>query len=334
MLFSIIQARRYLFTRIRRNKYQFYHLISAYNALMQLESLQLFVEVMRHGNFADVARAHDMAPSSVSRSIAALERELGARLFQRSTRKLTPTEAAAVFYHRLQPALREIESARVAASDLQREISGTLRVSAPAVFTNSAIVPLLPEFSRLYPQLRLDLQISDRYVDLLEDGIDAAIRLGSLADSSLVARRLADMTFRICASPDYLQRHGEPRIPADITDHECLLFPRTGHDLDWLFRDAGGQIERIGIDGRIQIANSASILACAIAGLGLALLPDWLLRDPLADGRLQPLFADYEVSATDFDSAVWILYPSRSYLPQKTRVFVDFLAQHYPTGSA
>ncbi len=297
---------------------------------MQLESLQLFVEVMRYGNFADVARAHDLAPSSVSRSIAALERELGARLFQRSTRKLAPTEAAAVFYHRLQPALREIESARSAASDLQREVNGTLRVSAPAVFANSAIVPLLPEFAARYPQLRFDLQISDRFVDLLEDGIDVAIRLGSLTDSNLVARRLADMSFRICASADYLRRRGEPQAPADIADHECLLFPRAGHDLDWLFRDSAGDIERIRIDGQVQIANSASILACAIAGMGLALLPDWLLRDALANDQLQALFTDYEVSATDFDSAVWILYPSRSYLPQKTRAFVDFLGERFP----
>lgn len=296
---------------------------------MQLESLQLFVEVMRYGNFADVARAHGIAPSSVSRSIAALERDLGARLFQRSTRRLTPTEAAAVFYHRLQPALREIESARVAASDLQREVSGTLRVSAPAAFANSAIVPLLPEFAALYPQLNLDLEISDRFVDLLEERIDVAIRLGSLPDSSLVARRLADMSFRICASPAYLRQRGVPRLPADIADHDCLLFPRAGYDLDWLFRDSGGGVEKVRIEGRIQIANSAAILACAIAGMGLALLPDWLLRDALATGQLQALFDDFEVSATDFDSAVWILYPSRSYLPQKTRVFVDFLGERY-----
>ena len=315
--------------RIHRNKQTSLHLIRAYNARMQLESLQLFVEVMRYGNFADVARAHGLAPSSVSRSIAALERELGARLFQRSTRKLAPTEAAAVFYHRLQPALREIEAARSAAADQQREISGTLCVSAPVVFANSAIVPLLPEFAALYPQLRLDLRISDRFVDLLDEGIDIAIRLGSLVDSSLVARRLADMSFHVCASDDYLLRHGEPRLPADIAGHECLLFPRGGHDLDWLFRDASGQVERVRIDGRLQIGNSASILACAIAGMGLALLPDWLLGDARASGQLRVLFEDYAVTATDFDSAVWLLYPSRSYLPQKTRAFVDFLAERF-----
>ena len=298
---------------------------------MKIESLRLFVDVMRHGNFADAARDHGLAPSSVSRAIANLERELGARLFQRSTRKVAPTEAAALFYHRVYPAIREIEAAGEAARDSASGIAGTLHVSAPAVFANNAIVPLLPGFAARYPELCVDLQISDRFVDLVEERIDVAVRLGTLQDSNLVARKLADMRFHVCASPDYLARRGEPRRPAELARHECLLFPRGGYDLDWLFRDDSGEVERIAIRGRYQIANSAAILSCAIAGMGLALLPDWLLRDSFAAGLLRPLFTGYRVTATDFDSAVWLLYPSRAYLPQRTRAFIDYLGDNFPT---
>jgi len=299
---------------------------------MNLDSLNLFADVMRYGNFADVARQHRIAASSVSRSIAKLEREIGVRLFQRSTRRLTPTEAAAVFFHRINPALKEIEAARQVAVDVNKRPGGNLRITAPAVFANSAIVPLLPELTAAYPQLSIELLISDSYPDLLEERIDIAIRLGSLQDSSYVAKRLADMSYYVCASPAYLQASGRPNDPGDIAQHRCLLFPHGAHKLDWLFRDTSGSISQVAIDGRLLITQSESIRRCAIAGMGLALLPDWLVRDALDSGELLRLFEDYNVSATDFDSAVWMLYPSRSYLPLKTRVFIDFLAQRFAKG--
>ncbi len=296
---------------------------------MELDNLNLFIEVMRQGSFADVARARGVAPSSISRAIANLERELGVRLFQRNTRNLEPTEAAVVYFDRIHPAVADIDAARHEAVDISAEPKGTLRLTAATVFGQTMLAPLLPELSTLYPQLAVELLLTDAYLDLVEERIDIAIRLGSLQDSAYVARRLAAMRFYICASPAYLQRRGTPQTPGDIAGHDCLLFPRQGYKLDWLFRDAQGSVTRVAIGGRFLITNSAAILHCTLAGMGLALLPDWLVNNSLASGELVALFPDHAVSATDFNSAVWILYPSRAYLPLKSRVMIDFLLRHF-----
>ncbi len=190
-------------------------------------------------------------------------------------------------------------------------------------------MPLLPALAEAYPQLSLELIIAEGYLDLIEQRIDIAIRLGTLSDSSVVARRLAQMDFYLCASPVYLERRGKPLAPDQICDHECLLFPRAGYDLDWLFRDATGAIDKISIAGRYLITHSESILQCALDGMGLALLPDWLVSDAVKSGTLVRLFPEYDITATDFDSAIWLLYPSRSYLPLKSRLFIDFLMRRF-----
>ncbi len=300
---------------------------------MDLNKLQLFSDVMQRRSFARVAEARGIAPSSVSRAVKQLEKQIGVRLFQRTTRRLEPTPAAITYYSRIRPALDEIDTARQIALDAEASPRGKLRISAPAVFANRAIVPLLPEFTGLYPELELELKISDAYVDLVEERIDLAIRLGSLRDSEFIARRLKPMRFYICASPAYLERHGRPREPVDIGRHRCLLFPRAGFSLDWIFRDSEGNTAEIPIDGQITISHSDSIRQCAIAGLGLALLPDWLVDDAIQSGELLRLFSEYDVSATDFDSAIWILYPSRQYLPLRARVLVDFLVKRFDHGS-
>ena len=296
---------------------------------MDLDTLSLFVEVMRRGSFADVARARGAAPSSISRAIAGLENELGIRLFQRSTRNLEPTEAALVYFERINPLVNEIETAKQAALDVSEEPKGTLRVTAATVFGQTAIVPLLPGLAEAYPQLSIELYLTDAYLDLVEERIDVAIRLGSLKDSSYIAKRLADLKFYICASPDYLKRYGIPEHPKAIKEHNCLLFPRQNYSLDWLFKDKDGTLTQAPITGKYLITNSEAIKQCAIAGMGLALLPDWLVNDAVSSGKLVTLFHEYEVTATDYDSAAWILYPSREYLPLKTRVFVDFLTQRF-----
>jgi DNA-binding transcriptional LysR family regulator len=292
---------------------------------MDLETLELFVEVMRRGSFADVARARGVAPSSISRAIATLENELGIRLFQRSTRKLEPTEAAMVYFGRINPVVNEIETARQLALDVTEELKGTLRVTTGTVFGQTAIVPIIPELAKTHPQLSIELQLTDAYLDLVEERIDVAIRLGSLKDSSYIAKRLANMEFHVCASPDYIRRCGIPQKPEDIENHDCLVFPRTGYSVDWLFKDSRGGIKHIPIKGKYLITNSQAIKQCAITGMGLTLLPDWLINDALASGELVSMFSEYVVTATDFENAIWILYPSREYMPLKSRVFVDYL---------
>lgn len=292
---------------------------------MDIASLKLFVEVMRRRSFTEVAGIERVAPSSVSRAIAALEAELGIRLFQRSTRKLEPTEAGQLYFERILPLMDELEAAREMAADVVEEPRGRLRVTAPIVFGQMYLVPVLARMHQQYPGLSIELLLSDAYVDLIGERIDVAIRMGSLRDSSYIARPVRKIRFFICASPDYLERHGRPTAPRELTGHECLLFPRQGQALNWLFKDQVGVIEEIPIDGRCLITNSEAIRQCALSGMGLALLPDWLVTEDLRSGALLSLFDDYEVSATDFDSAIWILQPSREYVPLKARVFIDNL---------
>lgn len=299
----------------------------AHNARMDMETLSLFVEVMRQHSFADVARVRGVAPSSISRAIAGLEQELGVRLFQRSTRKLEPTEAGVLYFERVAPLIAELEAARQMASDVTAEPRGILRVTAPIVFGQMYIVPLLPVLAQRYPALTIELSLSDAYLDLIEERIDVAIRLGSLQDSSYVATRLMSLEFYICASPDYLAQHGTPQTPQQIRDHNCLLFPRPGFSLDWKFRERDGNVHTVSIHGNCLITNSQSIRQCAVAGMGLALLPDWLVGEDIQSGKLVRLFSEDAVTASDYDSAAWLLYPSRDYLPLKTRVFIDHLTE-------
>jgi len=187
------------------------------------------------------------------------------------------------------------------------------------------IATLLPEVSARYPLLTIELILTDAYLDLIEDRIDIAVRLGSLQDSSYIARRLRKMAFYICASREYLEQNGTPNEPNQVMSHNCLLFPRTGYNLNWLFKDKDGKITDVAISGRCLITNSQAIRACAISGMGLALLPDWLVENDIRSGSLIRLFEDYTVTATDYDGAVWLISPSRQHIPLKTRVFMDYL---------
>ncbi|HFD79607.1 MAG TPA: LysR family transcriptional regulator [Gammaproteobacteria bacterium] len=290
---------------------------------MDISTLRLFVEVMRRQSFTKVAKTDRMAPSSVSRAIASLETELGTRLFQRSTRKLEPTEAGLRYFERVAPLLEELTEAGMMVADSVGRPKGTLRVSAPTVFGQMFLMPVVSELHQKYPDLTVELLLNDAYVDLVGERIDVAIRLGTLSDSSYIARRVRTIKYYICASPEYLKRQGTPTTPQGVARHECLLFPRGEYSLSWLFRDAAGNVEEVQIRGRCLITNSESIRQCALSGMGLALLPDWLIEPDIESGKLQTLFDDYEVTATDYDSAIWILQPSRAYVPLKARVFVE-----------
>ena len=294
---------------------------------METDQLKLFAEVMRVGSFTSVARERRIAPSSVSRAIASLEAELGARLFQRSTRKLSPTEQAMDFFTRVEPLIDEFERARTLITESNQAPSGHVRISVASVYARHRVVPLLKQIRRDYPGISIELLFHDHFVDLIDERIDLAIRLGKLDDSGLVARQLHPMLFHVCASPDYLRANGTPEHPGDIEKHECLLFPRGDYSLSWKFRSTDGRDEEVKISGACTITNSESIRDCCVEGMGLALLPDWLIRNDLQQGRLISLLGQYQVTATDFDSTAWLVYPSRQYLPQKTRVLGDFLVQ-------
>ena len=294
---------------------------------MDLSTLQLFVEVVRQGSFAAVARHRDMEPSSVSRAIAALEKELGIRLFQRTTRQISPTESGAMYYERIVPLLEEMKQAISAATEQSGNPQGSLRVTASVSFGLICIVPLLPEFEAAYPDLNVDLVLTDSVLDLVGERIDVAIRLGVMADSSLIAQRLIPTQYFICASPQYLAQHGTPQRPQELPLHECLRFPLSGFRSRWIFKNSTGEIDEVTVQGRTIISSAIALRDCAIAHMGLALLPHWLIQPDLDTGRLVNVFSDYAITATNFDTAAWFVYPSKRYMPLKVKVFMDFLKQ-------
>jgi DNA-binding transcriptional LysR family regulator len=295
---------------------------------MDISVLQLFVDVVKQGSFAAVARDRSIDPSSVSRAIASLEEELGIRLLQRTTRKLAPTEAGMAYFLRIGPLVEEMQQAIDVTTDLSERPKGILRITASVSFGLTRIVPLLPKFRSIYPDLSVDLVITDTTVDLFTERIDLAIRQGLLPDSTLIAQQLIKICYFVCASPQYLQQSGHPKIPSEIQQHNCLLFPYAGFRERWIFKNSDRAETEVFVRGNIIISTSIALQQCAIAGMGLALLPNWLVEDDLRDGRLVNVFPNYDVMATDFGTAAWLVYPSRAYVPLKVRVFIDFLKQY------
>lgn len=295
---------------------------------MNIDDLRLFVDVVQEGSFAAVARRSNLAPSTVSRSIGALERELGLRLFQRTSRKLALTEAGTIYYERLRNVLDELSRAHEETIEITGSAVGNLRVTASVAFGHALLVPLLPAWRSAYPAIALDLMLTDAQVDLIGERVDIAVRFGVRPDLRMVGSKLLLSRYRVCASPSYL-KHASPLLqPHQLADHDCVVFRwQASHSL-WQFRDATGVVSNVNVGGSIMISSALSVRQAAIDGLGPALLPDWLIATELASGILIDVFPAHEVTATGFDTAAWLLYPSKTYLPLKTRAFIDFLKSH------
>jgi DNA-binding transcriptional LysR family regulator len=292
---------------------------------MNLDDLKEFLEVARRGSFAAVAKDRDIVPSSVSRSVAELEAELGVRLFQRTTRTMALTEAGHLYLNYVEPLIEELARARDAAASAVARPRGTLRITASATFGQMRIVPLLREFRSLYPELKIEGLFTDQNLDLVADRIDLAVRLAASIKGDLIASKLMDIGYRVVASPHYLKSCSPLTVPSDITKHRCILFDIKPFRTRWIFRDAKGHLEEVPVDGDLVLAPAGSLLSAAVDGLGPALLACWLVDPEIAIGRLVNVFPDYAVTATTFDTAAWLVYPSRTYLPNKVRVMIDFL---------
>lgn len=290
-------------------------------------NLKILADVARYGSFASAARAHGLDPSSVSRIVAIVESELGIRLFQRSTRQLSLTEAGTVYLQRIEAILDELERAREDALSLRRKPQGTLRLTASVAFGQRCLVPLLSAFRTAYPDFKLELLFTDDNLDLIGERIDLAIRLGPGARGDLISTKLRDTHYHVCASPAYIAAARPIAEPGDISHHACVLSTLHEFRSPWLFRNETGQVEEVPVMGDILISTPLALREAAIAGLGPALLADWLIDKDVDEGRLVDLFPNYRVAATSFDSAAWLLYPSRAFLPNKVRVMIDFLRQ-------
>jgi DNA-binding transcriptional LysR family regulator len=297
---------------------------------MNSEDLGILVEVARLGGFASVARDRGVDPSSISRAIAGLEAELGVRLFQRSTRKLALTEAGHLYLNRITPLVDELSHAREEALSVSKGVTGALRMTASVAFGYQRLAPLLSEFKAQHPMLKLEVLMSDVNLNLVNDRIDLAVRLGSRFEGDVVCTKLMNTQYRVCASPSYIRTHGRPIKPSDLKRHSCLLLSLPEFRSAWHFKDRKGKVQDIEVSGEVIVSNPLVQQRCAVEALGPALLADWLSDELVASGKLIDLFPGYRVTATTFDTGVWMLYPSRNYLPGKVRAMIDFLREKFP----
>ncbi len=291
------------------------------------DGIEVFVRVARAGSFSAAARDLDQTPSAVSKQIGRLEDRLGARLFDRTTRQVRLTEAGAAFFERCARIVSEMEEAERAVSHSHGAPRGTLRLNAPVVFGCRHVVPLLAEFLAAYPEVRIDVTFNDRYVDLLEEGVDVAIRIGELTDSNLIARRLAPNHRVVCGASAYFERNGFPDRPADLTEHNCLVYTYRASRNDWSLvcanRDRAKGQEVVRVSGNLETNNAEAIHGALLDGVGLGLLPLWLVGADLRTGRLVRALPDYQGT----DSAIYAVYPPGRHLSPKVRSFIDFLAE-------
>ncbi len=295
---------------------------------MEITSLKTVLLVQTHGSIAGAARALDIDPSSVSRVVAAVEADLGIRLFQRTTRRLTVTEEGQTYLGRLAPLVAEMDAAQEEARGLRQKPAGVLHMTASVAFSHHVIVPLLPTFQALYPDITLDIQSSDVNLDLAENGIDLAIRLAPAPKGDLVSTRLMHTRYHIVASPHYLSTQPAISHPKDLAHLNCLRFALPGLQDVWRFQQAGHAPFDVNVTGNLMISNALALRQAAQTGLGVAILADWLIQDDLREGRLVALCPDFECTATVFDTAAWALYLNRTYLPQKVRIMIDFLREN------
>ncbi|ADH89051.1 transcriptional regulator, LysR family [Ancylobacter novellus DSM 506] len=287
----------------------------------RLDDIEAFLAVAEKGSQTAAARHLRRSLQSINRSLAALERSVGVELVRRTTRHSHLTDAGRAFYERVKPALAEINDARLEAAKARGEPSGLLRIAAPVFFAPAYVVPAIAAFMERHPGVEIELKVSDRMVNLLEDGIDVAVRIREMADSSLMTRRLGELRVVAFGSPDYFARHGRPQHPDDLVRHECVLRHAEGRSDSWTFR-VGGRRRAVRVQGRFGSDSAAATHAAVAAGLGIGLTPLWQIRGLVDAGAVEVILEDFEDARIPIH-AVW---PAGKIPLAKTRLFVDELA--------
>lgn len=289
-----------------------------------VSEMQVFVRVVQVGSFSAAARSLDLTPSAISKQIGRLEDRLRTRLFNRTTRRLNLTEAGTGFYERCRQILSDIEEAEQAVADLRSTPRGTLKLALPSAFGRLHVAPILADYLRRYPEMRIDLNLNDRLIDILAEGMDLAVRIGDLSDSSLIARRLAPNRRVVCGAPAYFAQRPVPGKPEDLLDHNCLVYTYRASRNDWHFSGPGGK-ETIQVSGNLEANSAEALHAAVLSGVGIGLLPMWLIGTDLKAGRIIEVLGDYHFP----DSAVYAVYPPGRHLSPKVRSFVDYLAEYF-----
>ena len=288
-------------------------------------SLEAFVKVAETRSFSEAAVRLRASKSGVSRAISALEAELGARLFHRTTRTLTLTEAGRSYLERVKRILDDLADADESVNALQAAPRGLLRINAPMSFGFLHLVPALPHFAALYPEITLDVVMNDRFVDLVDEGFDIAVRIAAMQDSSLIARRIAPIRLLACASPSYLRAHGYPERPEDLLQHQCLINNNQPSAQEWKFQDQDGAMLSVPVHGKVRMNNGDALRVAALHGLGITILPSFIVGPDVHKGDIVSLLEAYNPQPL----ALHAVYPHARLLSPKVRAFVDFLAARF-----
>jgi DNA-binding transcriptional LysR family regulator len=289
----------------------------------RVAGVQLFIRVVETGSFSKAAGELGITQPTATKAVASMESRLGARLLHRSTRGVTPTEVGAVYYEKCKIIAHDIEEADNLAVLLQSQVGGTLRISTSVAFGRRVVVPLVLRYMREHPGVTIDLSFEDRYVNLVEQGVDLAVRMGRLADSGLGARYLGTNPWAMVAAPSYLRARGTPRTAADISKHACLVYSSVQGDDRWSMTSPAGDEISVPVKGPLRSNNLSAVLAAARAGMGLAVLPWYVARESVAERVVQPVLADHVLPAQE----VHAVFPSPKLVPSKVTSFIAFLQQ-------
>ena len=293
-----------------------------------LSGMRLFAKVVETGGFSAAGRQVGLNASSVSRQVGRLEDALGTRLLNRSTRHIGLTEAGRLYYERASRIVADVEEANAAVAELAEAPRGTLRLNAPVVFGRRYVAPYMREFLETHPEVRVELNVTDHYVDLIEEGADLAIRIGGHGPSTYIVRKLATIDRVLCASPEYFARRGKPRRPEDLAAHNCIVLRRQPGEIVWELTGEDGAFA-VPVSGNFSSNNSDAIAAAMTAGIGIVLLPVWMVGREIQQGRAEIVLREYRAHPTDLSDDVYAVFPHARHLSAKVRACVDFLAREF-----
>lgn len=290
-----------------------------------LEHIRTFVRVVDTGSFTAVAAEQQQSQPTVSRQISALEDHLGVRLLQRTTRALTLTDEGRTYFNHARAILEAVEAAAIELYPGNTPVTGRLRIAAPIAFARLHLMPRMQRFLAAHPALTTDWVLGDRPVDLVEEGIDVAIRIGRTTDQALIARRIGEIRRITVATPDYWRKNGRPTRPEDLKSHDCIVYTGLATVDEWHFRAQDGTSHAIRVRGRVRVNTSEGVRSAVLEGLGIAVVPTWLLTDEVERGILQRVLTDYEPESLPIQTVT----PSRRFVPPRVRAFSDFLANEF-----
>jgi DNA-binding transcriptional LysR family regulator len=295
-----------------------------------LTRMRAFIDVVEAEGFSAAARKIGRSKALLSKYVRELEDELGALLLNRTTRQFSLTEAGHTYYRRASEIVREVDSLADAVRESSGDVRGRIKLSAPRTFADAPVGQSLIDFAKKYPDIVLDIHLDDRFVDLVEEGFDLAVRISRLENSSLIARRLAPFSVRVCGAPELIEKVGMPANPRDLARVPCIIDTNGRWLANWPFRGDDSETTSVAVSGPIEVNSPMAARAAAVAGLGFAVLPDFIAQPEILGGRLVPVLDDRILQG----GGIFAVYPHRRYLPAKVRVFVDFLVQWFKAHEA